>query len=99
MEFYCPILEIYARIRVILTNPALSAITSFHSEESSSSSSLIRQLSFLLLVKSKSVDGTLANILEGKVSYTALTPEEIEIEKGTQKEKKVETGQRKVKSC
>ena len=50
-------------------------------------------------VKSKSVDVTLANILEGQVSYTALTSEEIEMEKRKQIEKKAETGKQLVRIC
>ena len=49
-------------------------------------------------MKSKSVDATLANILEGKVKYTLLTSEEVEKEKRKEKEMKVEAEKPQVRS-
>jgi len=48
------------------------------------------------ILKSKSVDATLANILEGNVPYTPLTSEEIQTEKGKQLEKRSASVDRQV---
>ena len=51
---------------------------------------------FIFVVKSKSVDATLANILEGNVPYTPLTSEEIQAEKRKQLEKRRESANQQV---